>query len=77
MRRNITCKKKQLIIYHFTKQYLARPYFSYCILAWRPYRKDIDKLDKIYNEEQLYKLIPELRHLPYENRLIYFNIEWL
>ena len=41
----------------------------YCIQTWRPYRKkDIDKLESI--QRRATKLIPELRDLSYENRLL-------
>ena len=42
---------------------------EYCIQAWRPYRKNyIDKLERI--QRRATKIIPELRDLSYENRLL-------
>ena len=42
---------------------------EYCIQAWRPYRKkDIDELEKI--QRRATKIIPELRDLSYESRLL-------
>ena len=42
---------------------------EYCIQAWRPYRKkDIDKLERI--QRRATKIIPELRDLSYESRLL-------
>ena len=42
---------------------------EYCIQTWRPYhKKDIDKLERI--QRRATKLIPELRDLSYENRLL-------
>ena len=42
---------------------------EYCIQAWRPYRKkDIDKLERI--QRRATKMIPELRDLSYESRLL-------
>ena len=42
---------------------------EYCIEAWRPYRKkDIDKLERI--QRRATKIIPEMRDLIYESRLL-------
>ena len=47
----------------------SRPHLEYCIQAWRPYRKkDIDKLERI--QRRATKMIPELRDLSYESRLL-------
>ena len=67
MGRTITYKEKQLIV-HLYKA-IVRPHLEYCIQAWRPYRnKDIDKLERI--QQRATKMIPELRDLSYESRLI-------
>ena len=48
---------------------IVRPHLEYCIQAWRPYRKkDIDKLERI--QRVATKMIPELRDLSYESRLV-------
>ena len=48
---------------------IFRPHLEYCIQAWRPYqKKDIDKLERI--QRRATKLIPELKHLSYEKRLL-------
>ena len=48
---------------------VVRPHLEYCIQAWRPYRKkDIDKLERI--QRRATKMIPELRDLSYESRLL-------
>ena len=48
---------------------IVRPHLEYCIQAWRPYRKkDIDKLERI--QRRATKMIPELRDLSYESRLL-------
>ena len=57
-------KGKQLIVPLYKA--IVRPY---CIQAWRPYRKkDIDKLERI--QRRATKMIPELRDLSYESRLL-------
>ena len=44
-------------------------HLEYCIQAWRPYRKkDIDKLGRL--QRRATKIIPELRDLSYESRLL-------
>ena len=44
-------------------------HLEYCIQAWRPYcKKDIDKLERI--QRRATKMIPELRYLSYESRLL-------
>ena len=66
IRRTITYKK-QLIV-HLYKA-IVRPHLEYCIQTWRPYRKkDIDKLERI--QRRAAKIIPELRDLSYESRLL-------
>ena len=48
---------------------IVRPHLEYCIQAWRPYRKkDIDKLERI--QRKVTKMIPELRNLSHESRLL-------
>ena len=48
---------------------IVRPRLEYCIQAWRPYRKkNIDKLERI--QRRATKIIPELRDLSYESRLL-------
>ena len=48
---------------------IVRPHLEYCIQAWRPYhKKDIDKLERI--QWRAIKIIPELRDLSYESRLL-------
>ena len=63
IKRNITYKDKKLF------KAIVRPHLEYCIQAWRPYRKkDIDTLERI--RRRATKIIPELRDLSYEERLI-------
>jgi len=67
IRRTITYKERQLIVPLYKA--IVRPHLEYCIQAWRPYRKkDIDKLERV--QRRATKLIPELKDLSYESRLI-------
>ena len=67
IRRTIMCKEKQLIVPLYKAIFI--PHLEYCIQAWRQYRKmDIDKLERI--QRRTTKMIPELRDLSYESRLL-------
>ena len=46
----------------------VRPHLEHRIQAWRPHRKDIDKLER--TQQRVTKIIPELRDLSYESRLL-------
>ena len=59
-------KEKQLIVPLYKA--IVRPHFEYCIQAWRPYRKNIDKLESI--QQRATKMIPELRDLSCESSLL-------
>ena len=74
IRRTITYKEKQLIVPLYKA--IVRPHLEYCILARRPYRKkDIDKLERI--QRTATKMIPELRDLSYESRLLQYGLTTL
>ena len=67
IRRIITYKEKQLIVPLY--KVIVRPHLEHCIQAWRPYRKKyIDKLERI--QRRATKMLPELRDLSYESRLL-------
>ena len=67
IRRTIMYKEKRLIAP--LNKTIVRPHLECCIQAWRPYRKkDIDKLERI--QQRATKMIPELRDLCYESRLL-------
>ena len=67
IRRTITYKETQLIVP--LHKAIVRPHVEYCIQAFRPYRrKDIDELERI--QRRATKIIPELRDLSYESRLL-------
>ena len=66
IRRTIMYKEKQLIV----------PLYKAIAIAWRPYRKnDIDKLERI--QRRATKMIPELRDLSYESRLLQWGLTTL
>ena len=66
IRRTITYKEKHLIVPLYKA--MVRPHFEYCIQAWRPYCKDIDKLERI--QRRAIKMITELRDFSYKSRLL-------
>ena len=67
IRRTIMYKEKQLIVPLYKA--IVRRHLEYCIEAWRPYhKKDIDKLERI--QRRATKMIPELRDLSCESRLL-------
>jgi hypothetical protein len=54
----------------------VRPHLEFAIQAWCPYySKDINELEKV--QRRATKLIPELRHLEYEDRLKALNLTTL
>ena len=67
IRITFTYKEKLLIVPLYKA--IVRLHLEYCIQAWRPYRKkDEDKLGRI--QRRATKMIPELRDLSYESRLL-------
>ena len=51
----------------------VRPGLEYSISAWCPfYVKDIDILEKV--QRRMTRLLPDSRHLPYEERLQHFRL---
>ena len=66
IRRTMAYKEKQLIVPLY--KVIIRPHLEYCIQAWRPYRKDIDKVERI--QRRATKMVPQLRDLSYESRLL-------
>ena len=55
---------------------LVRPKLEYCIQAWNPSLiKDIELLEQV--QHRATKLIPEIAHMPYHDRLKYLNLTTL
>ena len=74
IRRTITYNEKQLIVPLYKA--IIRPHLEYSTQAWRPYRNnDIYKLERI--QRRATKIIPELRNLSYENRLLQYGLTTL
>ena len=58
------------------KKTIVRPHLKYCIQTWKQYcKKDIDKLERI--QRRTTKIIPELRDLSYESRLLQCSLTTL
>ena len=66
IRRNILHKSKDVILRLYKS--LVRPHLEYCIQVWNPYlKKDVVLLEKV--QKRATKMISELRHLSYDQRL--------
>jgi hypothetical protein len=65
---NNTFKYKDKVLMKTLYCTYVRPNLEFAIQAWSPfYNKDINELEKV--QRRATKMIPELRHLDYENRL--------
>ena len=66
IKRKFKFKNRKIIMTLFN--YLILPHLQYCVQFWSPaLSKDVTRLEKI--QARATKLIPEIRHLPYEDRL--------
>ena len=81
IKRHIVSRDKDTIIRLFKG--LVRPKLEYCIQSWNPTLvkdiellvKDIELLEQV--QHRATRLIPEISHLPYEERLKYLNLTTL
>lgn len=74
IKRHIVSRDKDTIIRLYKG--LVRPKLEYCIQSWNPTLvKDIELLEQV--QHRATKLIPEISHLPYEERLKYLNLTTL
>ena len=54
------------------------PHLEHCIQVWSPYLvKDIQQLEKVQSQRQATKLVPSVKHLPYEEWLQRLNLHSL
>ena len=64
--RTYSCKSKDNILRLYKS--LVRPHLEYCCQVWRPYhQKDVDNIEKV--QRRVTRMIPEISHLSYEDRL--------
>ena len=69
--RNFRYKSKDIVLQLYKT--LARPHLEYGVQFWSPHlRKDIVKMERI--QRKATKMIPELRHKSYEDRLSELNL---
>lgn len=71
IRRTITLKSSRILVPLYKA--LVRPLVEYCTPAWSPhYQKDKNLIEKI--QHRFTKMIPDLHHLPYTERLNRLNM---
>jgi ribonuclease P/MRP protein subunit RPP40 len=71
IKRTFTNKSKYIMLRLYKS--LVRPHLEYCVQTWSPYyQKDIDLLEKV--QRRFTRMIPELSHLTYEQRLSALNL---
>ena len=72
--RAFKCRKTAFLVNMYTK--FVRPSVEYGVQVWSPYLlKDIDVVERV--QRRFTKRIPEVRHLSYQERLKFLNLESL
>jgi len=72
--RSIVYKKKDIVVKLYKS--LVRPHLEYCTVAWSPYySKDKDLLERI--QHRFTGMVPGLKNLPYEERLMELRLRSL
>ena len=71
IKRNFIYKDKSTVMKLYKS--LVRPHLDYCMQVWSPHlKKDIDQIEKI--QHRATKLIPGMKHLPYNTRIKLCNL---
>ena len=71
IKRQFGYRKKEIVLSLYNS--LVRPHLEYAVQFWSPsYRKDITRLERV--QARATKLIPELRHMCYTDRLKELNL---
>ena len=71
IKRQFSYRNKEIVLSLYNS--LVRPHLEYAVQFWSPsYRKDIRRLERI--QARATKLVPELRHMCYEDRLKELNL---
>ena len=66
IKRQFLYRNKNIVVTLYKS--LILPHLEYCVQFWSPsLKKDIDRLERV--QARATKLIPEIRHMSYENRL--------
>ena len=74
IRRGFDCLDKEMFMNLYPV--LIRPLLEYCVQVWSPYKqRDIDLLERV--QRRATKIVPALKHLPYEERLRRLNLTTL
>jgi len=71
---------KNLTIQSFTMLHknMARSHLDYCSSVWSPYmKKDIEALEKVQKTATSTKILPQLKHMNYFDRLKACNVNYL
>ena len=74
IKRNFSNLNQQIVLSLYKT--LVRPHLEYCIQAWCPHlQKDIELLEKV--QRRVTKLVPALKHVSYEERLLALKLTTL